>query len=73
MTATNNKPPPNMKVRLEELLLDDRANGWRSNDDLEDNIVLPECPVDGKSCFFPVSEGRGMRVPMNRKVSSSGS
>ena len=82
-TAASNRPPPSTKVRLEELDLDDRVRGSRSNDTLEDNngSCLPEAapvldPVDAEACCEPRSllpglEGSGMRVPMKRKVSSS--
>ena len=83
-TAASNKPPPSTKVRLEELDLDDRVSGSRSNDTLEDSSGsrLPEVtpgadPVDAEGCCDPRSllpglDGRGIRVPMKRKVSSSG-
>ena len=60
MTATSNKPPPSTKVRLEELSLDDRVNGSRSNDVLDDSSgsCLPEVdsstdPVDAEASPTP--------------------
>src|SRR5262245_32670072 len=80
MTATSNKPPPSTKVRLEELSLDDRVNGSRSNDVLDESSGSPlpgvdpsTAPVDAEpsdSCCFLAVDGKGMRVPMKRKVSS---
>src|SRR6187200_1585762 len=80
-TAASSKPPPSKNLRPEELSLDDRANGSRSKDDLDDNsgscllVASPSAkPVDEVCCsgaLFLTVPGRGMRVPMKRKVSSS--